>query len=165
MNETLTEAIREAYAIAPSTVVIYDTLEIRQVGVQDSYYLVRSRLPIRARDEDGIWHDFEPAGFQFSLPAANEEGFRSLNLSIDNIDRRVTDFVEAARQSTVPVEVIYRPFLSTDLRQPHMDPPLVLYLKDLQIIAMQVNGRATFKDITNKKFPKELYTRERFPSL
>lgn len=164
-NPSLQDAIKEAYALAPAQQVILDTLEIRQTGVQDPVYIVRSRKGIVALDEDGNSRTFLPVGFQFALPPENEEGFRSLNISIDNIGRQVSDFIETAKSERVPVEVIYRPYLSDDLSQPQMIPPLVLYLKDIQVTTSQVTGRATFMDLVNKKFPTELYTRARFPSL
>lgn len=165
MNDEFTDAIQEAFAVAPVTKVILHTLEIRQPTVQDAIYIVQSRRPIRAKDETGMVRLFEPVGFQFSLPPTSEEGFRSLNISIDNIGKRVSDFVNTAKGSEVPVEIYYRPYLSDDLSQPQMNPPLVLWLKDVQITPTQVLGRATFMDIINKKFPSELYTRERFPTL
>jgi hypothetical protein len=165
MNDAFTDVIKEAFALAPSDKVIYHTLEIRQDTVQGSVFLVQSRRSITAFDENGIEHTFEPSGFQFSLPPSNEEGFRSLNIAIDNIGRRVSDFVEIAQSEAVPVWVIYRPYLSDDLSQPQMIPPLVLFLKDIEIGAYQVTGQATFMDIVNKKFPNQLYTRERFPAL
>jgi len=116
-------------------------------------------------DEDGHSHTFEPVGFSFSLPPSNEEGFRSLNVAIDNVGRRISAFVETAKSAKVPVEMWYRPYLSDDLTQPQMDPPLVLYLKELQITTAQVTGRATFMDVVNRKFPAILYTRARFPTL
>lgn len=164
-NPSLTEAIKEAYASAPTVRVTYDTLEIRQGQVQAPIFLVRAKAEIIATDENGVQQTFRPSGFQFSLPSENEEGFRSLNIAIDNINREVTDFVEIAKSQPVPVEVIYRPYLSDDLSTPHMDPPLVLYLKELQINPLQVTGRATFLDVVNQKFPSELYNRARFPFL
>lgn len=164
-NPSLQDAIKEAYVIAPSNKFIYDTLEIRQTGVQDPIFIVRSRKGITAKDEDGNWHDFLPVGFQFSLPPEDEEGFRSLNIAVDNIGRSVSDFVNLAKSERIPVEVIYRPYLSDDLEHPQMIPPLILYLKDIQITTDQVTGRATFMDIVNRKFPTELYTRARFPAL
>lgn len=164
-NPSLQDAIKEAYAIAPSNKVILDTLEIRQTGVQAPIYIVRSKRKIIALDEDAVSRTFLPVGFQFALPPENEEGFRSLNISIDNIGRQVSDFVNAAISQRVPVEVIYRPYLSDDLTRPQMIPPLVLFLRDIQITTEQVTGKATFMDIVNRKFPTELYTRARFPSL
>src|SRR5690606_5981573 len=104
-------------------------------------------------------------GFQFSLPPSNEEGFRSLTIAIDNIGRQVTDFIETAKDYVVPVKVVYRPHLADNLTAPQRVPPLVLFLKDVQITPFQVTGRATFMDIVNKKFPGQIYTRARFPSL
>jgi len=165
MNPSLQDAIKEAFALAPSTVVILNTIEIRQQGVQDPIYLVQARKGITATDENGVDHDYEPVGFQFSLPPSNEEGFQSLNVAIDNISRRVTNFVTTAMSEAEPVKMVYRPYVSTDLTVPQMNPPLVLFLKDVKITSVQVTGRATFMDVVNKKFPSQLYTRERFPSL
>ena len=164
-NPSLQDAIKEAYVLAPASKVIYDTLEIRQTGVQDPIYMVRALKGITAKDENGVDRVFRPVGFQFSLPPENEEGFRSLNVSIDNINREPSAFVERAMAEEVPVEMVYRPYVSDDLTQPQMDPPLVLYLKDIQITTHQVTGRATFIDLVNRKFPTELYTRARFPAL
>jgi hypothetical protein len=165
----LQDAIKEAYTLAPSDVVIYDTLEIRQGEdsdeVQPPVFLVRGALGITALDENGVSHDYLPIGFQFSLPPSTEDGFESLNIAIDNIGQAVSDFVAVAMSQEIPVKVIYRPYLSNDLTTPQMIPPLTLFLKDIQISAEQVTGRATFMDIVNKKFPLGLYTRTRFPTL
>lgn len=164
-NSALQDAIKEAYAVAPANKTVIDTLEVRQTGVQDPIYLARTRQTFIAVTEESIEVTFQPCGFQFSLPPENEEGFRSLNVAIDNVSRLVRPFVEAAKGSRVPVEAIYRPYLSDDLTQPQMIPPLLLYLKDLSINTFQVTGRATFMDLVNKRFPLELYTRMRFPTL
>ena len=164
-NPSLSDAIKEAYASCSTGKVIFDTLEIRQTGVQPAIFLVKGQTALTAFDEDGNERVFFPSGFVFSLPPENEEGFRSLNIAIDNIGREVSDFVEAARSEKVPVELIYRPYVSDDLTTPAMVPPLVLYLKDIQINTVQVTGRATFFDIVNRKFLTELYTRARFPAL
>ena len=165
-NPTLEDAIKEAYAIAPTQKTLVHTLEVRQEAVQTTVYLVQSRRQIIAKDETGVNRTFEPCGFQFTLPPVTEEGYQFLNVAIDNINRRVTTFVEIAKSSPVPVQLIYRPFLSDDLLGgPQMNPPLRLYLKDVSVTAMQVTGRATFLDLVNKIFPSELYTRDRFPTL
>lgn len=165
MNPALQDAIREAFAIAPTNKVILHTLEVRQEGIQDPVFLAKSRRGFTALLETSEARYFEPSGFDFSLPPSDEEGFQSLNIAIDNVGQRVTDFMKLAMTEEVPVTVLYRPYLSDDLSQPQMSPPLVLYLKDVKIDAMQITGRATFMDIVNKKFPAELYNRDRFPTL
>lgn len=165
MNTSLNDAIREAYAICPSNKTVINTLEIRQTGVQSPIYLSQTRTGITAVDENSVSHNFVACGFQFTLPPSDEDGFKSLTVAVDNINRVASDFVETARQSMVPVEVVYRPYMSDDLSAPAMDPPLILYLKDVQITTFQVIGKCTFMDLVNKKFPADLYLRSRFPSL
>lgn len=165
MNEALSAAIKEAYAIAPAGVVVYHTLEIRQTGVQDSIYLVQGRQDVEATDETGVVQTFLASSFQFKLPPSDSDGFTSLQVSIDNVNRAVSDFVKAAMDSQTVVELVYRPYHSDDLTLPAMVPPLTLYLKDVQIGTTQVTGRATFMDLLNRRFPAELYTRARFPTL
>lgn len=165
MNEAFSDAIKEAFVLAPSNRVILDTLEIQQHGVQEPILLVRSRRALLAKDELGFDRVFEPVGFQFTLPPSNEEGFRSLNIAIDNVGRRVMEFITTALTVDERILIKYRPYLSDDPSGPHMNPPLVLFLEDVQITAFQVTGRATFADVVNKKFPSQLYTRARFPAL
>jgi len=164
-NPSLSDAIKEAFAVAPVTKVIYDTLEIRQATVQPSIFLVRSHQVLQAVDENGVTRTFIPVGFSITLPPETKDGFRSLSIAIDNIGGSVVQFIQKALSSQVPVEVIYRPYLSDDLSRPAMNPPLVLYLTDIQITPTQVTGRATFMDVVNRRFPSELYTRARFPGL
>lgn len=165
MNDAYLDAIKEAFAVAPASVLIYHTLQIRQIGVQSSVFLVQSRRPIVAADENGVYHTFEPVGFQFALPSSNADGFKSLNIAIDNIGRRITTFIETATSQIQVVEVLYRPYVSTDLSAPQMRAPILLFLKDVEVNDFQVSGRATFMDLVNKKFPLELYSRKTFPAL
>jgi len=164
-NITYQDAIKEAFALAPADQVILDTLEIRQGTVQEPVYLVRSSREIYAKTEDAQFHLFIPVGFQITLPAENTEGFRSLNITIDNVGKSVLNFINTSKSHRVPVEVVYRPYLNTDLSTPQMNPPLVFYLKDIQVTPQQIVGKATFMELVNRKFPSELYTRLRFPFL
>ena len=165
MNSTLSDALKEAYTICPANKTIINTIEIRQMGVQQPIFLSQTRTGINAFDEDGDEHTFIACGFQFTLPSSDEDGFKSLTIAVDNVGRIASDFVKVAQTSEVPVKVIYRPYLSDDLSEPQMNPPLVLYLKDVQITPFQVIGKCTFMDLVNRKFPSELYLRSRFPSL
>lgn len=165
MNAALSEAIKEAFAVAPANVIVYHTLEIRQTGVQGTIYLVQAPVPLTATDENDNEITFEPSGFQFSLPPSTHDGFQNLNLAIDNTNQRALNFVKTAQTQKVPVEILYRPFLSTDLSAPQMVPPLLLYLTDVSVVSQTISGTCTFMDIVNKKFPSDYYTRSRFPTL
>ena len=160
------DAMKEAYASAPKGVVIYETLQVSHPNVSPDFYLVNQRedisLPLV---EGGDPILFKASGFQFQLPPTGENGTQDLRISIDNVDRQITDFVAQVVGSNSPVQITYRPYLSSDLTKPQLDPPLELNLRDIKITNLNVSGRASYADILNMPFPNEYYTRTRFPSL
>lgn len=164
MNFALSEAIKEAYALAPVGKSLIESIELRLAG-QPSVYIYRGIEPLQMRLETGEWATFEPVPFQFKLPKSSETGSQSLDITMDNVDARISDFITAAKNSLAPVEVIYRPYLSDDLATPQMDPPLVLYLKGAAITTSTASAQASFIDIVNKRFPNDYYTGDRFPGL
>lgn len=164
-NAALTAALKEAYASAPSNVVVLETITLVHPLLEAPIYLVKNRENITATLETDEEVEFLACAFKMSLPPSGDNGLQELALSIDNVDRRITDFVNLVKKSKDPVQVYYRPFLSSDLSQPQMSPPLVLTLGDISLTLFEATGRASFADIINKKCPSELYTRSRFPSL
>lgn len=164
MSSPYEDAIKEAYATAQSDVYYLETLEIANPLVE-TLYLVRDRVDHNLKLENGQTKLFTGTGFRFTLPNAGDNGLQELALAVDNVDRRVTDFIKDVLPSHDPVEVKYRPYLSNDPETPQMNPPLVLYLTDIQVTATEVTGRATFADVLNRKFLAELYNRRRFPAL
>lgn len=161
---SLEAAIKEAYATAQNDVVYLDTLEISNT-LAGTLYLVRDRIDHEFTLETSEVKTFVATGFRFSLPAAGDNGLQDLSIAVDNVDQRPSDFIKAALASNDPVQVIYRPYLSSDPTKPQMDPPLRLYLTDVEINSVEIVGRATFADILNRKFLTESYTRRRFPAL
>lgn len=164
MNPSLSEAIKEAYAMAPADKSIIETLEIRHEGSY-SIYITRGFIPVDLRLETGATKTFQPIGFEFSLPKNSDTGGQSLDITIDNTDCVVSDFIVAAKESMKPVQIIYRPYLSSDLTTPQMNPPLMLYLKNVSINIKTVSAEATFVDVVNRRFPNDYYTIGRFPGL
>lgn len=165
MNTTLTEAIKEAYASAPSAVVYLETLQLSHPLVGTDIFLVNDRVGHTMTLETAVPKVFRACAFRMALPASGDGGIQELSLAIDNVGREISDFINTVRDSLSPVSVTYRPYLSTDLTTPQMDPPLVLNLTDIVVTAVEVTGRATFADIINRKFPTDFYTRSRFPGL
>ena len=100
-----------------------------------------------------------------SRPISGDNGLQELTVSVDNVDREASDYLDSVKTTGVPVQVTYRPYLNSVRTEPQMDPPLVLFLGDAKITVFEVTGRASFADLINKKFPTQLYTRSRFPSL
>lgn len=161
-----TEAMKEAYASAPKGIIIYETLQVSHPSVSPDFYIIDQReslsLPLVEGGDPVL---FKASGFAFQLPPTGENGTQDLRISIDNVDRQITDFIEQVKGSRFPVKITYRPYLSSDLTKPQLDPPLELTLRDIKIVNMNVSGRASYADILNMPFPNEYYTRTRFPSL
>jgi hypothetical protein len=164
-NATISEALKEAFALAPKDVVYLETLEIKHPQIANPIYLVRDKVSHVLTLETGVAKTFEACAFRMNLPSSGDNGLQELNLAIDNIDRRVSDFVYIASTYDEPVTITFRPYLSNEPTVPQMDPPLELFLTDIVVTQAEVSGKATFADILNKQFPTERYTRARFPSL
>jgi len=86
-------------------------------------------------------------------------------VTLDNVSREIVRHMDAAVATQDKIEITYRPFLSSDMEGPQMDPPLTLVLTEVEANALQVTGRARMLDIGNKAFPSETYTTKRFPGL
>jgi len=162
---SLSEALQEAYACSPSNVSDLHTLEISHPSIEGKIYLVQNNVDLNLRLEDGSWHLFEAASFDLVLPEKSDEGIQDINLKIANIDRRVSDFLDQASNFKTKVVCKYRPYLSNDLSTPQMDPPLMLTLTDVVSTIYDVTAKASFADLVNCAFPKEIYSRLMFPSL
>jgi hypothetical protein len=166
MNENLHPALVEAYAIAPAQVAHIYTLELRHDAMSEPLYLVQGYFHKELKiSPTGDFIKFRACAFNFTLPATDEGGLQELTLVLDNTNNQVSDFCESAMNFPAPVEIYFRPYLSTDPENPLMDPPLRLFLKDVQVSEAQVTGRAAPADFLNLKFPTEIYSSPRFPPL
>lgn len=165
MSNALTDAIKEAYASAPSNDAVFETIQLSHPSIAEDIFLVRNRTDLELTLETSETVTFKACGFGMSLPKKGDSGLQELNLSIDNVDRRISDFLNTAKNFTTKVSVTYRPYLQSDPSQPQMDPPLVLCLSDVKVDLFQCTGKASFADLLNKKYPSQNYTRKKFPSL
>lgn len=164
-NPSLSDAIKEAYATAKADIAVIETLELRHPAIASPLYLVKALTNMELGLETGETVVFEATGFRISLPTTGDGGSQELSIAVDNVERRPVDFIELALTMQYPVEVVYRPYLSNDLSAPQWDPPLTLYLTDVNVTAYEISGRATFTEIVNRPWPREYYTRTRFPGL
>lgn len=160
------EAIKEAFATARTDLAIVDTIEIYHPSIAERIYLVRDFNDQTFTLETGQDQLFTAGGFTVQLPSKTDKGIQNLNIAIDNTDRRASNFSkESLKYPNESIQVIYRPYLSNDFSQPQMNPPLVLFLSNIDIKVLTVSATASFADIINKPFPSNLYTPARFPAL
>jgi hypothetical protein len=64
----------------------------------------------------------------------------------------------------IPIQVIYRVFLSDDLTVQN-DPPLTLDILAVKATQKMVSFSAGLTNLRNKPFPAQLYTTELYPGL
>ena len=176
-DPSLSQAIKEAYAAAPSDVVILHTLELRHPAFVDddgnvtAIRVVRDHADLTARLEPGAPLDggvmvtFVALAFDLSLPTIDTAPVPEITVTLDNVSREIVWHLDAAVATQDKIEITYRPYLSADLEGPQMDPPITLVLTVVEANALQITGRARMLDIGNKAFPAEIYTAKRFPGL
>lgn len=171
VDTALSQAIKEAYAAAPSEVVMLHTLEFRHPAFTQPIRVVRDHADHTCTLEAGAPADSGQAvlfvGFVFDLvlPEASDIAAPEVVITIDNVSMEIEDNINAALQTSDKVAVTYRPYLSTDLTAPQMSPPLTLTLTTISADQYRITARAQIGDYANKKFPSEEYTATRFPGL
>ena len=155
--------------VANTTDFVTDLVDAIRGGTQGtpngSLFIVRDRVGHTLTLEDGHERDFIPCPFNFTLPGGGANGLQELMLAVDNVDRAVSDFLAKVLGYNIPVTVVYRPYLASDPSGPQLDPPLRLFLRNVSVDDFKASGRASMADIINRRFPSDLYTRKRFPSL
>ena len=170
-NEALSQALKEAYASAPSDDVILSTLELWHPSFTDPIRVVcdtqdfSAFLEADAPRDGGQEVTFIGLPFDFSLPDVDDQSLGQLVISIDNVSTEITKNVELAMQSPEKIQAIYRPYLQSDPSGPQMNPPFYMYIKTISVGMFRIEARAGFQDILNRKFPSKIYTLDEFPGL
>lgn len=171
-DPTLSEALKEAYASAPSNVVIVETLEMRHAAFTEPVRVVLAHEPMELRLEStapidaGAVVSFVPFAFELTLPEIIDSGIPEMGIQIDNVSQEIIKNIELAMPSPEKLEITYRAYLSNDLLGgPQNDPPLTLNITQIEADAMSIRAKASIADFINKKFPGINYTDERFPGL
>lgn len=170
-DSTLSQAIKEAYASAPSNVVIYHTLELRHPAFTAPIRVVRDYEDLTATLEASAPADagqpvlFVRFAFDFTKPEVGPNSVPQITIEMDNVDRAIVANVEAALTTTDLVQCTYREFISTNLGAPQNDPPLHMIIMAITADVFRVKATAGFPDLMNRRFPSTAYEAETFPGL
>ena len=124
-----------------------------------------ARLEADAPEDAGRMVAFVALAFDLDLPPVDSIPVPEITVAMDNVGREITNALDAAAVSQDKIEVTYRPYLSTDIEGPQMDPPITLVLSEVEADPLRVTGRARMLDIGNKAFPAKCYTAKDFPGL
>ena len=116
-NEALSQALREAYASAPSSSVTLHTLELRHPSFMDddgqlvAVRVVRDNQDLTARLEPtaplnpGEKVTFIAIGFDLELPPINAAPVPEITITLDNVTREIVKHLEAASNSQDKIEI------------------------------------------------------------
>ena len=162
---TLSQALKEAYAAAPSDVIIYHTLELNHPAFDQPIYVVNDYDDLLAYLETAAPVTFLRFAFRLTKPEVSPVGVPQVTVEIDNVSRDILANVQLAMTSTDLITMTYRQYISTDLTGPQNDPPMTMVLSGISATVFKVSATASFGDLHNKRFPNQEYTAERFPGL
>lgn len=168
---TLSDALEEAYASAPSSEVVLHTLEIRHPDFTQPIRVVRDHqdfdayLEADAPENPGEEVTFIAMAFDFTLPEVTKSTSPEIEIGLDNVSGEISAYLDIAANSPDLIEVTYRPYLASDPSGPSMNPPLTLTIRSVTADIFRVKAVAGFADLANKKFPSQTYDTERFAGL
>lgn len=177
-DPTLSEAWKEAAALAVDGEEPIDTLEIRHPdfvdddGNPDSIWITTNQEDVTAPVEDdapvkgGEDVVFRSFGFTFRLARVEPGVAAEMEISVDSTDRRIVRALKAAATSSVQIVMCYRPYLSNDLEDgPQMIPPPTFVLSKAAVDSLRTTGRARVAIDLAGPFPRHVFTAIEYPGL
>lgn len=173
LGVSYSDAIAAAYATAPEAEIIYDTLELQHPTFLDDdgnpapVRIVNDHADLIAGLEiTGEMVTFSACYFKFSRPTESAaSALPEVALQVDNVAKAILPYLKRAVSSLVPITVIWRPYLDSDLSGPHMLPVLTLSLRSLLTDMNSIQAKAGFSDLSNRRFPGNEYLSKNFPGL
>jgi hypothetical protein len=167
----ISAALAAVYATAPTARYYIETLTlvhpifIESTNKAGEFFMTNQRDGFTGTLETGDVVDFLPVPFTAIPPNSEEQSDLQLQVGIDNVSKTLMEDIEKLGQTpNVPIEVIYRVFLSDDLTVQN-DPPLKLDILAVKATQQMVSFAAGLTNLRSKPFPAQLYTTALFPGL
>ena len=165
MQGEFTDAIKQDFSTAPTSGGHWTPIEIiHPIDPQKNLRLINNFSDVDFT-VDGQVRTFTAANYDVGKLGSGQDGLQELPLAVGNVNRVAGDWVDEAATHNEPVEVIVHYYLQSDTTTPQLNPPITLFLTDIDVNVFQVSGRLSFVNLKSKQFLSELYTRSRFPSL
>lgn len=182
------QSLKEAYAAAPSTSVILNTIELHH----ESFLVGGVVTPIRmvadpgelistlddGPDIRGLYLKLESTApvnpsatvlfqsvmFKFKLPEQTDSRLGTMQIVLDNVTHLVSDKLDKAVTYRSPMTLIYREYLADTPTTPQVVIPN-LSIKSVNSTILAVTATANFMNFIDKKFPNKEYRPDDFPGL
>jgi len=160
-------ALAAAYATAPEQEIIFDTLEFQHPTFDAPVRVVNDHNDLIAGLENtGALVIFTACYFSFSRPAEDaSSSLPEVAIRVDNVAKIILPSIQNAVSSLVPITMIWRPYLASDLSGPHMLPVLSLTLRNVSSDMNSLQAKAGFSNLSNRRFPGNEYLSKNFPGL
>lgn len=147
--------------------MIVSTLEFKHPALPDGVLrYVKDNVDLQARLETGgtVW--FTAGQFEFQLPDKATSGQEALTVAAPNTDVTLVKAIEAAKrfEPITPVVCVYREYDTDNLSQPR-NKPIRLTTSAVKITTMAVSLTNSWKDLTNRRFMRRVYTTATHPGL
>jgi len=171
------QALAEAYASANVTEIVMDTIELHhpkfvdEFGRRTAVRMVRSFEDFRARLEGTApmnpneYVTFYAIPFEMTQAGFKEGDVPTMQLTIANVSREITRYLELAIADRSNIQMIYRPYLESDPTEPQLLPVINMTITSAEASNMQVTASATLSDVHNWPFPAVKYLPSTFPGL
>ena len=165
MPDTLmTQAVREAYASAPSGIMLWHCLTLSHSAWAGTLDITQDTAEHVLTDEAQRSATYLPIAFAFTLPEVSESSVSEILVEIDAVPRDVAALLDLAVSATGVITLQYRAWLSNDVSAPAYGP-LSLSVTAASASIDKVSLRASAANVANLAFPNLDYTPSKFPGL
>ncbi|WP_454683997.1 DUF1833 family protein [Ancylobacter moscoviensis] len=169
-------AWEEAEASCSTDFDTFNTLELQHLAIRDEN---GDERPVRlvedvmarllgieagARFNPGEVAEFRPAAFTSPFAELAQGQVPQAQITIDNVAREITPYLNAAVAYNADLKAIYRQYRSDEPDEP-IYGPVEFLISSARLVGASVTGTARLSDLSDRKFPREVYTRKRFPGL
>lgn len=164
---SLSDALKEAATHAPSNRVMLATYEFVHVSFTSRALVVVNHDDIVAKDENGVTVTYSAiAGLRAEgLEESDKASAPLLKLTLDGVSQAIVSKLDAALPGFDTITLIERVYASDDLTGPAILPPTKALIRTGSVTETTVSVEAGFGDPANQPFPRETYTRLKYPGL
>lgn len=164
MSDLMTEALKEAYAVCPTDIVIFETIQIDHPDFDQPMRLVNDYADLTATLETGETVTFIRFAFESVGAEVNAQGLPEVVVTVDGASSEIANAMDQLAGSADALTVTLRSFRSDDLSAP-AGRNVPGEVRNISVEDVRVTLRIGFGEIANRPFPSELYTPRRFPGL
>lgn len=170
MADRVNQGMQEAYASAPSNVVILHTVEANHASFDTPIRVVTGDDGLGAAEvvpltlETGDTVDFKAMAFDVTPPGFDDKGPTPGRIRLDLVSGELIEPLEAAATTSGVIEVIYRAWRS-DQRDEPGDVVKGLKMRRVVLNETAAEGDVGFDEVGKQAFPRQTYSIDLYPTL